>query len=310
MERLLLITPCRDEAEHLDRTIAAVAAQTRPPDLWLVVDDGSSDATPLILARWAAELPFLEIVQAPQQRARGRDGLAVAAEAVAFNHALGLVPRESFSHIGKLDADIELPPDYFRRLLDRFAVEADLGIAGGLLLEDHGRGWRSTGGPEYHVRGALKLYSRDCLSAIGGIEQRLGWDTIDEVEARMRGYRTRTLSGLTARHLRPVATRNGIVRGRARHGQTAFILRYSPWWVALRSVRLACTPPYLIAGAAYFWGYLVAAVGDHGNRVEDPDFARFVTAELRGRARPRVVARVLSRRVRNPVEVSSNPPRS
>ena len=29
------------------------------------------------------------------------------------------------------------------------------------------------------MRGALKLYSRECFVAIGGIEERLGWDTID-----------------------------------------------------------------------------------------------------------------------------------
>ena len=63
MERLLLITPCRDEAERLERTLVSVAAQTRPPDLWLVVDDGSTDATPAILDRWAARLPYLEVLR-------------------------------------------------------------------------------------------------------------------------------------------------------------------------------------------------------------------------------------------------------
>jgi glycosyltransferase involved in cell wall biosynthesis len=284
MERLLLITPCRDEAEHLERTLASVAAQTRPPDLWLIVDDGSTDATPEILNRWAARLSYLEIMRT-WGRAPGGDGLATAAEAAAFNRALESVTVAEFSHVGKLDADIELAPDYFQRLLDRFAVEGELGILGGTLLEDHGRGWEPTGGPEHHVRGALKLYRRDCLEALGGgIEERLGWDTIDEVEARMRGYRTRTLAEPTARHLRPVATRGGILRGRARLGRAAFILRYSPWWVAAKSAQVALKRPYVLGGIAYFWGYLRAAASDRRNRVEDPEFARFVAAELRGRA--------------------------
>lgn len=293
MERLLLITPCRDEAEHLERTLASVAAQTRPPDLWLIIDDGSTDATPEILNRWAARLPYLELLRTRRFDPRGSDGLATAAEAVAFNQALRSVAIGEFSCVGKLDADIELAPDYFQRLLDRFAVEADLGIVGGQLLEDHGRGWRPTGGPDHHVRGALKLYRRDCLEALGGgIEERLGWDTIDEVAARMRGYRTRTLAEPTARHLRPVATRGGILRGRARLGRAAFILRYSPWWVAVKSAQVALKRPYVLSGVAYFWGYLRAAAGDRRNRVEDPEFARFVAAELRGRARGRGIAKV------------------
>jgi cellulose synthase/poly-beta-1,6-N-acetylglucosamine synthase-like glycosyltransferase len=295
MERLLLITPCRDEAVHLERTLASVAAQTRPPDLWLVVDDGSTDATPEILDRWAARLPYLRPLRGRGRAGRAGDGLARAAEAVAFNQALASVALDEFSHVGKLDADIELAPDYFRCLLDRFAVESDLGIAGGCLLEDHGRGWRPAGGPEHHVRGALKLYRRDCLEALGGrIQERLGWDTIDEVEARMRGYRTRSLPRPTARHLRPVATRGGILRGRARLGRAAFILRYSPWWVAAKSAQVGLARPYLVGGGAYFWGYLRAAVGDRHDRIEDPEFARFVAAELRGRARGRGIAQVSS----------------
>jgi glycosyltransferase involved in cell wall biosynthesis len=294
MERLLLITPCRDEADHLERTLASVAAQTRPPDLWLIVDDGSTDATPEILSRWAARLPYLEPLRA-RPRPAGGDGLAEAAEAVAFNQALRSVAIEGFSHVGKLDADIELSPDYFQRLLDRSSVEVDLGIVGGSLLEDHGSGWRPTGGPEHHVRGALKLYRRDCLEALGGgIEERLGWDTIDEVGARMLGYQTRSLSQPTARHLRPVASRGGILPGRARLGRAAFILRYSPWWVVAKSAQVGLKRPWALGGIAYFWGYLRAAAGDRHNRVEDPEFARFVAAELRGRARGRGIAKVSS----------------
>ena len=295
MERLLLITPCRDEAESIERMIASVAAQTRPPDLWLIIDDGSTDATPRILHRWAARLPYLEVQRLPPAGSRGRDGLAVAAEAIAFNGALGSVPLHAFSHVGKLDADIELTPDYFQRLLDRFDVEVDLGIAGGSLLEEHGRGWLPTGGPEHHVRGALKLYRRDCLEAIGGgIEERLGWDTIDEVEARMRGFHTRSLPAPTARHLRPVASRGGILRGRARLGRAAFILRYSFWWVALKSASVGKSHPYVLGGLAYFWGYLRAAVVDRRSRVQGPAFARYVAAELRARARRHGRAKVSS----------------
>ncbi|MBS1845818.1 MAG: glycosyltransferase family 2 protein [Actinobacteria bacterium] len=295
MERLLVITPCRDEAAHLERTIASVAGQTRLPDLWLIVDDGSTDVTPEILNRWLERLPFLEVLRTRRWDTPESDGLAVAAEAVAFNRALDSVALAEFSHVGKLDADIELPPEYFQRLLDRSAVEVDLGIVGGTLLEDHGRGWKPTGGPEHHVRGALKLYRRDCLEALGGgIEERLGWDTIDEVEARMLGYRTRTLPEPVARHLRPVASRGGILRGRARLGRAAFILRYSPWWVVAKSAQVTLKRPWILAGAAYFWGYLRAAVGERHNRVEDPEFARFVAAELRGRARGRGIAKVSS----------------
>jgi glycosyltransferase involved in cell wall biosynthesis len=280
---LLLITPARDEAAHLERTIRAVAAQTQRPDLWLIVDDGSTDATPEILARAAAELPFLRVVQAPQHDDSSGDRLALAAEARAFNWALAEVELDDYTHVGKLDADIELSSEYVERLLGHFDEEPELGVAGGRLLERSSTGWQPPRVPDYHVRGALKTYSRECFASIGGIEERLGWDTIDETYARMNGYATKSFPELTARHHRPVATRNGTLRGRARHGQCAYILRYGGWWVALRSLKVACSRPYGLSGLAFFYGYMRSVVR-RDPRVEDENFRRFVSRELVSRA--------------------------
>ena len=61
--RYLLISPCRDEARYLRRTLDSVAAQTVPPALWIVVDDGSTDETPLILEEYSRRLPYLRVVK-------------------------------------------------------------------------------------------------------------------------------------------------------------------------------------------------------------------------------------------------------
>ena len=47
--KYVLVSPCRDEAANVRRTLDSVAAQTVPPALWVVVDDGSTDETPAIL---------------------------------------------------------------------------------------------------------------------------------------------------------------------------------------------------------------------------------------------------------------------
>jgi poly-beta-1,6-N-acetyl-D-glucosamine synthase len=288
--RILIISPVRNEAKHIARTARGLAAQTRPPDLWLVVDDGSDDATPQLLRELEAEIDFMRVLSTPTwHTAAGPDRLALAAEARAFNCGLGCIDAGEYTHIGKLDGDIELPTDYFERLLAKFAHEPALGIAGGTLLEPGRSGWHSDPNPDYHVRGALKLYSAACFEAIGGIQERLGWDTIDETYARMKGFLTRSFPELVGLHHRPVGTADGALRGHARHGECAYILHYGLAWVLLRSLKVATNRPIGLSGAAFAYGYVRSALRRQA-RVDDAQFRRFVRRELRGRLRGRPVS--------------------
>jgi poly-beta-1,6-N-acetyl-D-glucosamine synthase len=282
-QRLLVVSPVRNEAAHIERVAFAMAAQTRRPDLWILVDDQSTDETPQILARLAEQLDFISVLNSPP-RVTGatKDRLAVAAEARAFNFALSSVPWRTFTHIAKLDGDIELPPNYFELLLGEFERDPTLGLGGGVLKESDGLQGREDSPSDYHVRGALKCYTTDCLSAIGGIEERLAWDTNDEIFARMRGFQTRTVTELVALHLRPCASADGLLRGIARHGRCAYIAQFPLSWMSLRAVKIAFQPPVALSGIVFLGGYLWAGI-TRTPRVEDREFRRFIRRELRGR---------------------------
>lgn len=280
--RLLVVSPVHDEAAHLDRTVAAVAAQERPPDRWIIVDDHSSDDTLARARAWEARLPYLTVVQSPPLAAGAADGLRVARDARAFNHGLAVAGWEAFDLVGKLDGDVELPPHWYATLEEHFARTPALGLAGGRLVEPDGDGWRPLVIPDHHIHGAVKLWSRACLEAIGGVPERLAWDTIDETYARMRGFETRTWTDLVARHHRAWGSAGGRLRGRARHGECAWILHYPAGWTLLRSAKVARVPPAGLSGLAFAYGY--AAAGLRGvPRVEDPAFRRFTRRELRAR---------------------------
>jgi biofilm PGA synthesis N-glycosyltransferase PgaC len=283
-QKLLIVSPVRNEADHLELVARSLEGQTRPPDTWLLVDDHSDDGTLELARRLAAEVPFAEAVDAPEfPLADPRDRLASAAVPRTFNAGLATVDWRSYTHIAKFDGDMELPPDYLERILAAFAADPQLGMAGGLRTELVRGKWRLERIPtELHVNGALKCYSRECLEAIGGLQERLGWDTIDETLARMDGYRTRTFADLVAIHHRPWASADGTMRGRVRHGAAAYILRYPAYWVALRSLKIATARPEVLSGLAFFYGYLRAAVRGTP-RVEDPEYKRTVRRETRGR---------------------------
>jgi glycosyltransferase involved in cell wall biosynthesis len=152
--RLLVISPVRNESAHIERVARAVAAQELRPTAWIVVDDGSTDRTVELLRPFQAELPFLTVVATAN--APGVDPLAEGAAPRAFNAGLERAAGRTFTHIMKLDGDVELPPTYLRELLERFDADPQLGIACGDLLEESPGGLRRIAIPPHHVHGALK----------------------------------------------------------------------------------------------------------------------------------------------------------
>lgn len=298
-ERLLIITPVRNEAAHIERVARGLAEQTRPPARWVVVDDGSDDDTPEILRRLAAEIDFIDVVSTPPGFTRkSADRLAVAAAPRAFNYGLQTVEPGAlarFTHIGKLDGDVELRSNYYETILDEFARDPGLGIAGGMILERHGDDWSPTSSAADHVRGALKLYRRDCFEAIGGVRERLGWDGIDEVLARMHGFDTRSVERAEALHHRHTGSADGRLRGHARWGEAHWILHHGALWTVMRAGKTAGTRPRGLSGVAYLYGYTRAAVR-RVPRVEIEGYGRFVRAEQRRRMLARLGQRDLAAR--------------
>ena len=56
VERLLIVSPVYNEAGHLERTAQAIAAQTRRPDRWVIVDDVTESDVPGMLEEAATPI--------------------------------------------------------------------------------------------------------------------------------------------------------------------------------------------------------------------------------------------------------------
>ena len=67
-----LISPARNEAQYIRRTLDSVLAQTVLPKRWIIIDDGSTDETPEILAEYAAKHDLIEVLA---REDRGRRAL-------------------------------------------------------------------------------------------------------------------------------------------------------------------------------------------------------------------------------------------
>ena len=58
----LLISPCRNEAEFMIKTLESVINQSQLPAKWIIVDDGSTDATPEILRSYSDRYDFIDVI--------------------------------------------------------------------------------------------------------------------------------------------------------------------------------------------------------------------------------------------------------
>src|SRR5260221_6753774 len=125
--RYLLVSPCRDEAQYLRRTLDSVAAQSVPPALWVVVDDGSTDETPAILEEYTRRLPYLRVGRR-NDRGRGQVGPGVVE---AFYAGLETVRLEDFDYLCKLDMALDLPVRYFELLMQRMESDPRVGTTSG-----------------------------------------------------------------------------------------------------------------------------------------------------------------------------------
>lgn len=292
----LLISPCRDEAEYIRRTLDSVVEQTIPPTKWVIVDDGSTDATPEILAEYAGRHDFIEVLRKPDSGGR-RVGPGVID---AFYHGYERVQPERFQYVCKLDVDLDLPRGYFEAVIQRMEANPRLGTFSGkpYFPGSSNRDKSFDGelvseacGDEMSV-GMIKFYRRACFEEIGGFEREVMWDGIDCHRCRMLGWLAESddLPELRFIHLRPMgSSHKGIFTGRKRHGFGQWFMGSSPLYMAASSVFRMTRPPYVIGGAAMAWGYLESAL-QRKRRLDDPEFRSFLRAYqrealLKGKAR-------------------------
>src|SRR5436305_894671 len=119
----VLITPARNEAQFIERTMQSVVAQTVRPLKWVIVSDGSTDGTDEIVNRYVAQHPWIELVRMPERRERH-----FAGKVHAFNAGYARVRGLPYDTLASLDADISFDADYFAFLLEKLAQDASLGL--------------------------------------------------------------------------------------------------------------------------------------------------------------------------------------
>lgn len=271
--RYIVITPARNEQDNIGHTIRSMAGQTCRPVLWVIVNDGSTDRTAEIINDAAREHPWIMPVHRPDRGFRQQGGGVVEAFCAGYER----IGSESWDFLVKFDADLSFAPDYFELCLMKFAGDAKLGIGGGLICQDvAGRlVCESPGDPIFHVRGATKIYRRECWEAIGGLIQAPGWDTVDELKANMLGWTTRSFPDVPLKHHRYTGSVDGTWKNYVKFGLANYITGYHPLFMALKCLKRSFQRPYFVGAIGLGWGFCCGYLRQVA-QVDDPRLIRYV----------------------------------
>lgn len=293
--RYVLITPARNEAAFIEKTIQSVIRQTVLPERWVIVNDGSTDATSSVVRPWLADHPWIELVDLPVRNERH-----FAAKVHAFNAGQELVKDMEYEIIGNLDGDVSLDPDHFEFLMSEFRKDTRLGVAGTIFKEDGGYSSDSDSFEgEKHVAGQCQLFRRQCFKEIGGYRPNKagGIDWMAVTTARMIGWNTRSFREKWFFHHRHLGTaERGRLASSFSYGEKDYYLGGHPVWELFRVLYRMSKPPYVVDGAALGLGYLWAFVRREKRPVSD-ELMRFHRKEQMDKLRAILGSLVTFRRV-------------
>lgn len=255
-------------------TLDTVIAQSIRPAQWIIVDDGSKDRTPEILADYASRHDWIRIVT---QGDRGRRSVGPGV-IEAFYAGYDTINPDEYDYLCKLDLDLRLPPRYFEILMQRMTADPRIATCSGkAYIEENGHLVDEGHGDDMSL-GMTKFYRVECFKAIGGFVREVMWDGIDCHRCRMQGWVACSWDEPELRfvHLRPMgSSQQGIISGRMRHGYGQYFMGTGLGFILASAIYRMTQRPYVLGGLAILLGWTKSAL-QRKPRYSDPEFRRFL----------------------------------
>ena len=255
-ERVLIVTPARNEAHFLPRVIESIVGQSQRPACWVIVDDGSTDETFAIAERAAREHDWIRVLR---RRDRGQRVLG-SGVIHAFEYGRSWYEGD-YDYVAKMDADVTVGPRYLETAMKKFADDPELGALSGKVYREDSDGRVEEFMIDDMVAGQWKLYRRETFEDIGGFVPRVMWDGIDFHQARRCGWKTRSFedADLAILHHRLMgSSERNVLVGRLRWGRGQWFLGSHPLYVAASALWRMREKPRFLGGLLIFAGFLGA----------------------------------------------------
>ena len=213
--KFLIIIPTHNEEKNILFTLKSLEQQTFQDFFCVIVNDGSTDKTRVIVEDFIKDHSKFKIQNL--ELSKHEPGAKVVR---TFNKGLESVNLNEFDIICKFDADIIFPKDYLKKVNQVYESQPKAGMVSGIVkvkksifeqslvfdFKDEKHQWKFENlSSRNHIRGPIKSYRKECFQAMNGLRPVLGWDNIDVMLAKKNGWETITIKDLWVKHLRPTA---------------------------------------------------------------------------------------------------------
>lgn len=229
-----IVIPAHNEEAHISKTLQSLVEQTLVPKKIMVVNDHSTDGTQQLINSFSSKYSFIDSIEILSKAAHEPGSKVIN----AFHKGLEKLD-DNYDVICKFDADLIFPKNYLEKICETFRKDPSCGMAGGFCyIEKNGNWILENLTNKDHIRGALKAYKKDCYTAINGLKNVMGWDTVDELIAQYNGWKICTDPSLHVMHLKP--TGNIYTKAsKYKQGEAFYRLRYGLVLTLIATLKLS-----------------------------------------------------------------------
>lgn len=274
----ILITPVKNEEKSFPNLAISITRQTCLPSIWVIVDDNCTDQTPEIIKNLMDRYDWIYSIKKKEINEYSHLSFATSVE-IGYEYAKDICERNNINcdYIGKIDADILLPENYFQKIIDEFKKDLRLAILSGSIIQindindikekKHAKSIKE----KRYILGEFadeRLYRKEFLDEVGGFPITYSPDTVLLIKAKVRGWKIKEIQNLNFYEVRKSYQKETWRRMRNR-GYGRYFLNYHPFLVLLAALHMMTKKPYYHA-IAYCYGYLFGAL-KRDRKIEDAE---------------------------------------
>ncbi len=263
MMKYVVLICARNEENYIASCLSSLYFQTVPPELVVVVDDGSEDYTTLRAMNFIGRMKIVVLLHPD----RGFSALGSKLMADPYNVGLDWLHPLEWDYLLILGADTTIPPRYMEKLLRN--ITPDMGVVSG----------RYPGLDENYAAATGRLIRREIIDELGGRRPRTNaWESSVTHCALYLGYKTGSFP-VPIYNLRPPGKS---MRSNTGPGRAIKEMGYT-WPHALHKAYLKMRKGEFLQALKIVYGYAV-----HKPQDPLPDWAQFIQARQRERFKEKI----------------------